>query len=174
MASNNLAKKIFVLIFLLAVLVAIFIWQDNGFSRGYLSWLKTGIIKYNPFNKMIGPELKLAEDSGLDLSNVNIEEIIADQPEAPKEEKIEEVSLEEVVVEDQEEREEEETQGLKEEVIIGIGGPVESIIEEPAKEIIVVSEKMMTLREIEQEVGRITREVDRIDKDVQALVALYE
>lgn len=170
MASNNLAKKIFVLIFLLIVLVAIFIWQDNGFSQGYLSWLKTGIIKYNPFNKMIGPELKLAEDSGLDLSNVNIEEIIADQPEAPKEEKIEEVSLEEVVVEDQEEREEEETQGLIEEVIIGIGGPVESIIEDP----VVVSEKKMTLREIEQEVSRITKEVDRIDKDVQALAALYE
>jgi hypothetical protein len=169
MASNNLAKKIFVLIFLLAVLVAIFIWQGNGFSRGYLSWLKTGIAKVNPFDRMIGPELELAKDSGLDLSEVNIEEIIADQPEAPKEEKIEEASLEEVVIEDQE-REEEEPQVLGEEVIIGIGGPIEPIIEDP----VVISEKKMTLGEIEQEVNRITKEVDRIDKDVQALVALYE
>ena len=171
MASNNLAKKIFVLIFLLAVLAAIFVWQGNGFSRGYLSWLKTGIVKHNPFNKMIGPELKLAEDSGLDLSNVNIKEIIAEQPESVEEN--EEGSLsEELVVEGEDEDIGDEDIG--DEVIIGIGGPTEPIIEEPAKEVIVISEKRMTLKEIEQEVSRITREVDRIDKDVQALVALYE
>ena len=165
MASNNLAKKIFVLIFLLVVLVAIFVWQGNSFKQGYLSWLKTGIAKVNPFNRMIGPELELAKDSGLDLSEINIKEIIADQPEALEEEKIEETPLEEVVIiEDQEEeKEEEEVQELREEVIIGIGGPKESIIEDP-----------ITLEEIEQEVNRITKEVDRIDKDVQALVALYE
>ena len=157
MTSNNLFKKIFVLIFLLAVLAAIFIWQGNGFSQGYLGWLRTGMARLNPFDKMIGPELELAEDSGLDLSNVNIEEIITEQSESIDEEIIEE-DIKESLPED--------PVLIEDEVIIGIGGPVEPII--------VVSEKKMTLEEIEQEVNRITKEVERIDKDIQTLVAFYE
>ena len=161
MASNNLVKKTFVLIFLLAVLIAIFIWQGNGFSQDYLGWLGTGLARLNPFDIMIGPELELAEDSGLDLSNVNIEEMIIEQSESTEEsieEKVEETSAEESLVSKYE--------ISKEEVIIGIGGPVESVI--------VVSENKMTLEDIEQEINRITKEVERIDENVQSLVALYE
>lgn len=165
MASNNLVKKTFVLIFLLAVLIAIFIWQGNGFSQDYLGWLGTGLARLNPFDIMIGPELELAEDSGLDLSNVNIEEMIIEQSESIEEsteesieEKVEETSAEEPLVSKDE--------IPKEEVIIGIGGPVESVI--------VVSENKMTLEDIEQEINRITKEVERIDENVQSLVALYE
>ena len=156
MASNNLAKKTFVLIFLLAVLVAIFIWQGSDFSKDYLGWLRTGMAKLNPIDRMIGPELQLTQDSGLDLSNVNIEEIIAEHSE-PIEEKVEE---------DIEESLPEEPEDLINEVVIGIGGPTEPIV--------VVSEKKITLEEIEQEINRIAEEVERIDNDVQALVALYE
>lgn len=68
MNSNNLVKKVLVLVFLLIILIAVFVLQDNNFGGDYFAWLKMKLIG-------IGPELNLAEeDSGLDLTDINIGE----------------------------------------------------------------------------------------------------
>lgn len=154
MISKRLGKKFIVLGFLLVVLVGIFLWQNKDFGNGYLNWLKTGILNINPFDKMMGPELQLSEDSGLNLSDVDIESLMAEKSK-PSEEK---PSFAEA------------TDG-KEEIIEGIGGPIEGYL--PIEEL-VIAKKQMTLEEIEQEVNRIAKEVERIEKDVQALVVLHE
>ncbi|MDP2910463.1 MAG: hypothetical protein Q8N58_01605 [bacterium] len=150
MASNSLGKKIFVLGFLLVVLVGIFIWQGNSFSQGYFDWLKTGILRANPFKTNINPGTELSKDSGLDLSDVNLEEIVADEIGQGQEQK------QEVIKESKEE-------------IIGIGGPIPS---EELEQEIVVAQNQMTLEDIAQEVNRIAQEVERIDKEVQELINL--
>ena len=67
MNSNNLMKKVLVLVFLLVILVAVFAVQGNNFGEGYFSWLKMKLVG-------MGPELNLAEeDSGLDLTDIKME-----------------------------------------------------------------------------------------------------
>ncbi|OGZ18207.1 MAG: hypothetical protein A2V72_02205 [Candidatus Nealsonbacteria bacterium RBG_13_37_56] len=154
MASNSLGKKIFVLGFLLFVLFGIFIWQGNSFSQGYFDWLKTGISRINLLKTSINPGIELSKDSGLDLSEVNLEEIIADRNDSEEEQPASAAS---------------DAATAGEEEIIGIGGPVPS--EELEQEILVVK-RQMTLEEIQQEVNRIAQEVERIDKEVQELINL--
>jgi len=171
MASNSLGKKIFVLGFLLFVLFGIFIWQGNSFSQGYFNWLKTGISRINPLKTNVSPGIELSKDSGLDLSEVNLEEIIADRNDSEEEQEQEPASVPPAGG---------ATAGLPafvplsgttagEEEIIGIGGPVPS--EESEQEILIV-QRQMTLEEIQQEVNRIAQEVERIDKEVQELINL--
>lgn len=166
MASNSLAKKIFVLGFLLIVLIGIFIWQGNGLSQGYFDWLKTGILRANPFKTNISPEIELSKDSGLDLSNINLEEIIINKTEQ-EEEQEQEQGKEKEPSSAQPFEEDGASEGKGE--IIGIGGPVPS--EELEQEIVAV-QNQMTLEEIQQEVNRITQEVERIEKQVQELINL--
>jgi len=158
MASNSLGKKIFVLGFLLFVLFGIFIWQGNSFSQGYFNWLKTGISRINPLKINVSPEIELSKDSGLDLSGVNLEEIIADRNDSEEEQEQEPAFVPLSGT----------TAG---EEIIGIGGPMPS--EELEQEILVV-QRQMTLEEIQQEVNRIAQEVERIEKEVQELIVLNE
>ena len=159
MASNSLGKKIFVLGFLLFVLFGIFIWQGNSFSQGYFNWLKTGISRINPLKTNVSPGTELSKDSGLDLSNVNLEQIAGNgtgQEQEQKQKQKEIIKEEKAVAEEEKE-------------IAGIGGPIPS--EELEKEI-VVAQNQMTLEDIAQEVNRIAQEVERIDKEVQELINL--
>jgi hypothetical protein len=172
MGSNSLVKKIFVLGFLLVVLTGIFIWQGNGFSQGYFDWLKTGILRANPFKTNVNPGTELSKDSGLDLSDVNLEEITADKTDSEQEQPASTESLsgeaKEESAEAATEVESTESTESKEETI-GIGGPIPS---EELEQEIVVAQNQMTLEEIAQEVNRIAQEVERIDKEVQELINL--
>jgi len=146
MSSTNLSKKIFILGFLLIVLAGIFAWQAQSMGNGYFGWLKLAVSKINPLEKIIGSELNLSRYSGLDLSNVNIEELINEKKEIEKiEEIVEIVEIEETKKEPV----------FNEPLENGIGGPIKPDLEE-----------------IQQEINRIAEEVDRIDKEVQNLVAL--
>jgi len=140
----NLGKKIFVLIFLLIILVGVFVIQNEDLGQEYFTWLK---------NKIIGlrPELNLTEqDSGLDLSTVNLANVLDKDPVSIQEdEPIEEITtnFEEVEIPSQIE----ETNG--------IGGPIPGTEEE------------ISLEEIKEQVDRITIEVERITEEVKNLVS---
>jgi len=158
MPSNSSGKKIFVLGFLLFILIGIFVWQSKDLSQGYFDWLKTGIARINPLKTSLYPEIELNKDSGLDFSEVNLEELITERNE---QEQSFSVSLSEISVSEEGEEE-----------IIGIGEE-SAPSEELEQEIVVVqNQDQMTLEEIQQEVDRIAQEVERIDKQVQELIAL--
>ena len=166
MASNSLGKKIFVLGFLLFVLFGIFIWQGNGLSQGYFNWLKTGISRINPLKNS---EIELGKDSGLDLSGVNLEEIIADRNDSGEEQEQEPAFAPDGATAGKPASAESFSEAKEE--VIGIGGPMPS--EELEQEILIV-QRQMTLGEIQQEVNRIAQEVERIEKEVQGLIVLNE
>jgi len=132
-------KDFLFLILLLVIVFGVLFWQNPDTVVFYLDKIKA----------VMAPKLELSEDSGLDLSEVNISAFAPDKASANKEE--------------------EEN---------GIGGPLigelpgEDILEQETKQEVVVLEKKLTLEEIEQEVIRIAKEVERIDKEVQILVAL--
>jgi hypothetical protein len=170
MAPNSLGKKIFVLGFLLVVLIGIFIWQGNDFSQGYFDWLKTGVSRINPLKTSISPGIELSKDSGLDLSNVNLEKIITNKTDSEEEqEQEEEPAFDESLLTGKPASAASDAATAGEEEIVGIGGPVPS--EELEQEIVVVQDQM-TLKEIQQEVNRIAQEVERIQGQVQELIAL--
>jgi len=141
-------KDFIFLILLLIIVFGVLFWQNPETIDFYFDKIKAGI----------SPQLELSQDSGLNLSEVNIESLF----------KEEEPAFTEVSADEGEE---------------GIGGPLigEMIEEEPAfapeiapagKQEVVVLEKKLTLEEIEQEVNRVAKEVERIDKEIQILVAL--
>ena len=140
MNSNSLMKKVLVLIFLLVILVAVFVIQGDNFGQGYFSWLKMKLIG-------MGPELNLAEeDSGLDLTDIKIENANASvRPEIEEEP--------EVVVEVEEPIFVEEEPESIIEVIPETSGP--SITE--------------VLLEIEQEINQIAKEIERINIEILKL-----
>lgn len=140
-------KDFIFLILLLIIVFGVLFWQNPDTIDFYFDKIKA----------VMAPKLELSEDSGLDLSDVNIESFFED----------EEPAFTEVFVDED-----------------GIGGPLIGEMleeEEPAfapegatagKQEIVALEKKLTLEEIEQEVNRVAEEVERIDKEVQTLVAL--
>jgi len=126
-------KKTFALILLLIIIVGVFLWQ--GWEKTIFSKLKA----------VIAPELKFSEDSGLDVSDVDLEGLLPEGEEpafAP----------------------DGASAGKEEDVGADLGEP----------EIIIISEQKMTLEKIEQEVNRIAKEVERIDGEVKKLKALAE
>ena len=134
-------KDFLFLILLLVIVFGVLFWQNPETVVFYFDKIKAGI----------SPQLELSQDSGLDLSEINISSF-TEVSEGEEGEEVEEV----------------------EEVEEGIGGPlVGELLEEQAveKEIVVLGKKL-TLEEIEQEVNRVAKEVERIDKEVQILVAL--
>ncbi len=129
-------KDFIFLILLLVIVSGVLLWQNPETINFYFDKIKAGI----------SPQLELSEDSGLDLSEINISSFTE-------------------VSEDEEDEAGED----------GIGGPLIGELpglEESLEKEIVVLEKKLTLEEIEQEVNRVAKEVERIDKDVQILVAL--
>ena len=131
-------KDFLFLILLLVIVFGVLFWQNPETVVFYFDKIKAGI----------SPQLELSQDSGLDLSEINIESLFKD----------EEPAFTEVFVDED-----------------GIGGPLIGElpeIEETLEKEIVVLGKKLTLEEIEQEVNRVAKEVERIDKEVQILVAL--
>ena len=150
---NGLMNKDFIFLVLLLVIVfGVLFWQNPETIDFYFDKVKA----------VMAPKLELSEDSGLDLSEVNIESLF--EEDEKKEEStftLEGVSSLTKASEDKSTSEE------------GIGGPLfGELLEEQAVEKVVVLEKKPTLKEIEQEVNRVSEEVERIDKEVQILVAL--
>ena len=128
-------KDFLFLILLLVIVFGVLFWQNPDTIEFYFDKIKAEI----------SPKLELSEDSGLDLSEINIKSLLEENKEKEQEEEY------------------------------GIGGPfigelleIEEILE---KEVVVL-EKKLSLEEIGQEVNRIAKEVERIDKEVQILVAL--
>jgi len=143
MDSKILNKDSFFLILLLVIVAGVFLWQNPE-------------VAFDKIKAMIGPKISLSEDSGLDLSEINIENLLG-------EEEQEEFTFAEVSAGEEEENK--------------IGGSLIGELpggEETSEQEIVVLEKNLTLEEIQQEVNRIAEEVERIDKEVQILVALSE
>jgi len=141
-------KDYIFLILLLVIISGALLWQNPDTVELYFDKVKAGI----------SLNLKLSEDSGLDLSEINIERLF----EADKEDEDEELALTEVFISEED----------------GIGGPLigelleQDVLKQETKQEVVVLEKKSTLEEIEQEVNRIAKEVERIDKEVQILVVL--
>jgi len=139
-------KDFLYLILLLIIVSGILFWQNPNTIEFYFDKIKAGIY----------PNLELSEDSGLDLSEINIENLLSIEEE---EEEEEELAFTEVSTSEE----------------YGIGGPLIGElpeIEENLEKEVVVLENKLTLEEIEQEVNRIAKEVERIDKEVQILVVL--
>lgn len=131
-------KDFIFLILLLVIVFGVLFWQNPETIDFYFDKLKAEI----------SPKLELSEDSGLDLSEINISAFAPDEVLSDKEESV--FALE------------------------GIGGPLvgELLGEQAVEKEIVVSREKLTLEEIEQEVNKVAEEVERIDKEVQILVTL--
>ena len=131
-------KDFLFLILLLIIVFGVLFWQSPETIVFYFDKIKAGI----------SPKLELSEDSGLDLSEVNIESLFEQD----------ESVFSEVSADEEED---------------GIGGPLigELLEERSVEKEVVVLEKKLTLEEIGQEVNKIAKEVKRIDKEVQILVA---
>lgn len=131
-------KDFIFLILLLVIVFGVLFWQNPETIDFYFDKLKAEI----------SPKLELSEDSGLDLSEINISAFAPDEVLSDKEESV--FTLE------------------------GIGGPLvgELLGEQAVEKEIVVSREKLTLEEIEQEVNKVAEEVERIDKEVQILVTL--
>ncbi len=148
-------KDFIFLILLLVIVSGVLFWQNPETVGFYFDKVKAGI----------SPKLELSEDSGLDLSEVNIESLF--EQDEKKEESafaLERVTLDEEPVLTEVSADED-----------GIGGPLIGELlemEETLEKEVVVLEKKLTLEEIEQEVNKVAEEVERIDKEVQILVAL--
>ena len=143
MDSKILNKDFLFLVLLLVIIAGVLLWQNPE-------------VAFDKIKAMIGPKISLSEDSGLDLSEINIENLLG-------EEEQEEFAFAELSIDKEEEN--------------GIGGSLIGELpvgEETSEQEIVVLEKNLTLEEIQQEVNRIAEEVERIDKEVQILVALSE
>lgn len=128
-------KDFLFLILLLVIVFGVLFWQNPDTIEFYFDKIKAEI----------SPKLELSEDSGLDLSEINIKSLLEENKEKEQEEEY------------------------------GIGGPLTGElleIEETLEKEVVVLEKKLSLEEIGQEVNRIAKEVERIDKEVQILVAL--
>ena len=148
MNSGSLIKKVLVLVFLLIILIAVFVIQGNEFGSGYFSWLKMKLVG-------MGPELNLAEeDSGLDLTDINIENAsVLERSEIEKETEEEP----EVVIEPA------DTEGS------GVAK------EEPLGSMAVIPETSgpsmdEVLLEIEQEINQIAKEIKKIDIEIRGLI----
>ena len=139
-------KDFLFLILLLVIIAGVLLWQNPE-------------VTFDRIKAMIGPKISLSEDSGLDLSEINIENLIIQREEGEEQE-------EPVLTEFSIDKEED-----------GIGDSLIGELsegEETSEQEVVVLEKNLTLEEIQQEVNRIAEEVERIDKEVQILVALSE
>jgi len=140
-------KDFLFLILLLVIIAGVLLWQNPE-------------VAFDKIKAMIGPKISLSEDSGLDLSEINIENLIT---QIEEEEGQEEPVLTELSIDKEEEN------GIGRSLIGELPGG-----EETSEQEIIVLEKNLTLEEIQQEVNRIAEEVERIDKEVQILVALSE
>jgi len=134
-------KDFIFLILLLVIVSGILFWQNPETIDFYFEKIKAGI----------SPNLELSGDSGLNLSEIDIESLFEEEEPAFASEK---------AMADEEEE--------------GIGGPLigEMLEEQAVEKEVVVLQKKLTLEEIEQEVNRVAKEVERIDKEVQILVTL--
>jgi len=142
-------KDFIFLILLLVIVFGVLFWQNPETVDFYFDKIKAGI----------SPKLELSGDSGLDLSEVNIEGLF--EEDEKKEESA--FTFDGITLDKEEEGKD------------GIGGPLIGELpgmEEILEKEVVVLEKKPTLEEIEQEVNRIAKEVERVCKEVQILVAL--
>jgi len=155
MNSKRLGKKIFVLAFLIVVLVGVFALQGDSFGKGYFTWLKDRLVG-------LGPELNLAEeDSGLDLSSIDIDNLF------PKEEP---------VIEEDDGFEELDT-SLKvdlDTVTTTDGGlTMEQIFDEETlleKKVVATNNNQEELLRIQDKINEIAQEVEVIKIEVQNLI----
>ena len=136
-------KDFIFLILLLVIVSGVLFWQNPEIVDFYFDKIKAGIY----------PQLELSQDSGLNLSEINIESLFEEEEPA--------FALEKAMTGEEEEEE-------------GIGGPLigEMLEEQAVEKEIIVLKKQLTLEEIEQELNIVAKEVERIDKEVQILVVL--
>lgn len=127
-----LNKSSLFLVLLLIIVVGVFFWQNPE-------------VTFDKIKAMISPKISLSEDSDLDLSEINIENLLGEE----------------------EKQEQEEENGIGGLLIGELPGEEEALEQE-----VVVLKKNLTLEEIQQEINIIAKEVERIDKEVQILVAL--
>lgn len=142
---QDLKRKIFVLAVLLVIFIGVFIWQAQPFGQGYFTWVKSFLAGINPFKP---EEIDLSKDSGLDLSQVNLDELTK-KPTQEQEEEEQETGVGQIIITP------EKPQPEADQPKAG----------EPAK---------LSLEQIEKEVKRISKQVQRIDKEVKTLQALAE
>lgn len=154
MYNETMNKDFIFLILLLVVVFGVLFWQNPGTIDFYFDKIKA----------VMAPKLELSEDSGLDLSDVNIESFFEDD-----EKKEESAFTFDGITLGGEPAFTEVSAGEE-----GIGGPLIGELpgEQAVEKEVVVLENKPTLEEIEQEVNRVAGEVERIDKEVQILVAL--
>ena len=148
MDSKILNKDSLFLVLLLVIIAGVFFWQNPE-------------VTFDRMKAMIDPKISLSEDSGLDLSEINIESLLEED-----EKKEESTFAIEGVTLDEDEDEEEEN-GIGRLLIGELPGGEETLEQE-----VVVLKKNLTLEEIQQEINIIAKEVERVDKEVQILVAL--
>lgn len=154
MDSKILNKDFLFLILLLVIVVGVFLWQNPRVGEDYFGKIKA----------MLAPELSLSEDSGLDLSEVNIENLLGEEEpaESPSDNQ---VGREELVVE-------EESQGgpiiIFEPKLAGI----QKEINEIAKEVERIDQevkKLKALTEIQWGIDEIADKVSQIGQELEKL-----
>ena len=149
--SNKLNKRIFVLILLLVIIAGgVFLYQRNPAGKEYVERIKSVLSeKLVSLKAMIAPELDLSEDSGLDLSEVNVSAFVPDGASADKEN----------LLAGGEEEEEEPTES-----------PSDNQAGKEDQEIII----KLTLSEIKEMVSEIAEKTEKIKQEVKRLTALAE
>jgi len=165
MDSKVLNKRILVFGLLLVVVIGvIFLWQNYRFSSDYFDKLKSFFSRVNIFRATIAPELLSPEDLGLDLSEINIENLIL-EGEAVSEVEQEEELIEEVQIEEvQEEEDDPEYQAALAEIKKELDR-IEKEVEEVRRKV----NKLKALTDIQREIKRIEKEVEKIAKEVDGL-----
>ena len=161
MKPNCLGKKIFVLAFLIVVLVGVFALQGDSFGKGYFTWLKDKLVG-------IGPELNLAEeDSGLDMSNINIDNLFSTKED-------------ESIIEENDGFEELDTSlKIDLDTVTGVDGglTMEQVFDEetlPEKKVTASGNSQEELLKIQEEINNIAQKVEIIKIEVQIFIISQE
>jgi len=158
-------KRILVLaLFLVVVIGVIFLWQNYRLDSNYFDKLKSFFSRVNIFKATIAPELLSPEDLGLDLSEINIENLLLEKEVAfevdQEEELVKEVQIKEV----QEEEDDPEYQAALAEIKKELDR-IEKEVEEVRRKV----NKLKALTGIQREINRIEKEIEETAKEVDKL-----
>lgn len=158
MSLRLLNKRIFVLILLLVIIAGgVFLYQKNSTGKEYADRIKLLLSeKLVSMRAMIVPELDLSEDSGLDLSNVNFENLLTG---GEKEEKEEEEKNQEIVI------------IPRQLTFLEIKEKVDEIAKKTEK-VKQEVERLTALAEIQKEINAIAEKVQAISQQINELRTL--
>lgn len=183
MDSKVVIKKILVLVLFLVIIGGVFLLEKYQVGEEYFEKIKSVLSELNPLKAGIGHNLPLAEDSGLDFSEFNLENLVSEEEASFVEEEGESSSgvkegaeevekskmtlteIEEDVAEIAEKTEEIDQEVERLSVLAGIEQDIDKIAEE-AEAIAQEVSELRALAKIKEKVDKITEETEVLSQEV--------